>query len=407
MPSRGRGGRSPSTKKPPLPPEARQRSTGPRVARTATSPIPPAPNIVETIAAASGNTIDTANSPIPPAPNISTFTTAGGNSGGNNGPSESIIDATIGTTTTIGGGIATTDAIGGDRNNRWSILDDTSDTTTPLGGEIRPGGDSFNNDNNNNNDSVSHATTAIPHAPFNIDQFESIIHRAVDKAVNKAVAEAVDKAFTSSLTDTSSKGYRLVNKVFDDLLDHRKRREESSAQELRRYEANPEVYLKQMGDDDSDHASVTTPTVTRPPTPTVTTPTVTRPPTSLQQLLDDRQPGNSVNWAAIQSNITGAEDRIGDNSQYPNNSKNINAEKRIGDSNSHNAEDRIRDSNSQYDYRGNTNNSNNNTDNRQYNHRPGKVEDNYNSSHDSPNPLHTPQPLVDQQQSQSDPSHNG
>ena len=389
MPSRGRGGRSPSTKKPPLPPEARQRSTGPRVARTATSPIPPAPNIVETIAAASGNTIDTANSPIPPAPNISTFTTAGGNSGGNNGPSESIIDATIGTTTTIGGGIATTDAIGGDRNNRWSILDDTSDTTTPLGGEIRPGGDSFNNNNNNNNDSVSHATTAIPHAPFNIDQFESIIHRAVDKAVNKAVAEAVDKAFTSSLTDTSSKGYRLVNKVFDDLLDHRKRREESSAQELRRYEANPEVYLKQMGDDDSDHASVTTPTVTRPPTPTVTTPTVTRPPTSLQQLLDDRQPGNSVNWAAIQSNITGAEDRIGDNSQYPNNSKNINAEKRIGDSNSHNAEDRIRDSNSQYDYRGNTNNSNNNTDNRQYNHRPGKVEDNYNSSHDSPNPLHS------------------
>ena len=144
-----------------------------------------------------------------------------------------------------------------------------------------------------------------------------------------------------------------------------------------------------MGDDDSVHASVTTPTVTRPPTPTVTTPTVTRPPTSLQQLLDDRQPGNSVNWAAIQSNITGAEDRIGDNSQYPNNSKNINAEKRIGDSNSHNAEDRIGDSNSQYDYRGNTNNSNNNTDNRQYNHRPGKVEDNYNSSHDSANPLHS------------------
>ena len=47
MPSRGRGARSPS-----IPPEARPRSTGPTVARTATSPIPPAPNIVETIAAA-------------------------------------------------------------------------------------------------------------------------------------------------------------------------------------------------------------------------------------------------------------------------------------------------------------------------------------------------------------------
>jgi len=404
MPSRGRGARSPPKRKPPVPRQPRSQSTGPPAARTAPFPIPPAPNIEMNTAAEgdispSGITIDTANSPIPPAPNIRTIIAAGGD----NGPSGS----TIGSTNTIGGGIETTTAIDGDINVSGNIIDDTTDTTIPLGGGATSGGDHFNNNNNNNNDSVSHATTAIPHAPFNIDQFESIIHRAVDKAVNKAVAEAVDKAFTSSLTDTSSKGYRLVNKVFDDLLDHRKRREESSAQELRRYEANPEVYLKQMGDDDSDHASVTTPTVTRPPTPTVTTPTVTRPPTSLQQLLDDRQPGNSVNWAAIQSNITGAEDRIGDNSQYPNNSKNINAEKRIGDSNSHNAEDRIGDSNSQYDYRGNTNNSNNNTDNRQYNHRPGKVEDNYNSSHDSPNPLHTPQPLVDQQQSQSDPSHNG
>ena len=268
MPSRGRGGRSPSKRKPPLPPEARPRSTGPTVARTATSPIPPAPNIVETIAAddgdisPSGNTIGTATSPSPPAPNISTTTAGGGN-----GPSGSTIGATIGTTTTIGGCIATTTDIGGDSHNSGSIIDDTTDTTTPLGGENHPGGGTFDN-NNNNNDS---ATTAIPHTQFDSYLLESIIQRAVDKSV----AEAVDKAFTSSLTDASSKGYRLVNKVFDDLLDHRKRREESSKQELRRLQADPESYMKHL-DDDSTNASVNTPTVTRPPTPTATrSPTTT------------------------------------------------------------------------------------------------------------------------------------
>ena len=170
----------------------------------------------------SGNTIDTAHSPIPPAPNISTTTTAGGD----NGPSGSTIDATIGTTTTIGGGIATTTAIGGDINVSGNIIN-TTDTTTPLGGEANFSGDGFDNNNNINDDSISQATTAIPHPQFGIDQLESIIQRAV----KASVAKAVDKAFTSSLTDTSSKGYRLINKAFDDLLDTRRRREESSEQE--------------------------------------------------------------------------------------------------------------------------------------------------------------------------------
>ena len=253
----------------------------------------------------SGNTIDTAHSPIPPAPNISTTTTAGGD----NGPSGSTIDATIGTTTTIGGGIATTTAIGGDINVSGNIINDTTDTTTPLGGEANFSGDGFDNNNNINDDSISQATTAIPHPQFGIDQLESIIQRAV-KAL---VAKAVDKAFTSSLTDTSSKGYRLINKVFDDLLDTRRRWEESSEQEYRRFEADPDLYLRQL-DDDSVNASVTTPTVTHPPTPTVTTPTVTRPPTptvthsptttvtprtatttNLQRLMDNQRPGNSAN----------------------------------------------------------------------------------------------------------------
>jgi hypothetical protein len=109
------------------------------------------------------------------------------------------IEATVRTSTTIGGGIETTTATEGDIN----ISGDTTDTTTPLGGEINSGGDSFDNNNNINNDSISQATTAIPHTQFDSDLLESIIQRAV----NKSVAEAVDKAFTSSLTDTSSKGY--------------------------------------------------------------------------------------------------------------------------------------------------------------------------------------------------------
>ena len=355
MPSRGRGGRSPSKRKPPLPPEARPRSTGPTVARTATPPIPPAPNIVETIAAADGNisprgnTIDIANSPNPPAP-----TTVGGD----NGPSGSTISATIGTTTTIGGGIATTTAIGGDINASDNISDDTTGNTTPLGGEANSGGDSFDNNNNINNDSISQATTDTPHPQFGIDQLESIIQRAVDKAVDKSVAEAVDKAFTSTLTDISSKGYRLVNKVFDDLLDHRKRREESSKQEYRRYTANPESYFKD-DDDDSTNASVNTPTVTRPPTPTVTfspnttvTPR-TAPNTSLQQLMDNHRPGNSANWdathARVQTINTGAEAHIDspshNNQCLQRNHTDINAEDRIGNSKNNdnytNAKDRI------------------------------------------------------------------
>ena len=316
MPSHGRGGRSPTKRKPPLPREARPQSTGPPLARTATFPIPPAPNI-ETITAADGDnsprgsTIDTTNSPIPPAPNIRTTTAAGGD----NGPSGSTIEATVRRTNTIGGGIETTTAIEGDINISGSTIEDTTDTTTPLGGEINSGGDSFDNNNNINNDSISQATTAIPHTQFDINQLESIIQRAV----NKSVAEAVDKAFTSSLTDTSSKGYRLVNKVFDDLLDSRKRREESSEQEYRRFEADPELYLRQL-DDDSANASVTTPTVTRPPTPTVTrSPTTTVTPrtatnTSLQQLMDNQRPGNSANWdathACVQIINTDAEERI-------------------------------------------------------------------------------------------------
>jgi hypothetical protein len=193
MPSHGRGGRSPTKRKPPLPREARPRSTGPSLARNATFPIPPAPNI-ETITAADGDnsprgsTIDTANSPIPPAPNIRTTTATGGD----NGPSGSTIKATVGTTNTIGGGIETTTAIDRDINISGNTIEDT---TTPLGGEINPGGDSFDNNNNINNDSISQATTAIPHTQFDIDQLESIIQRAV----NKSVAEAVDKARPSPI----------------------------------------------------------------------------------------------------------------------------------------------------------------------------------------------------------------
>ena len=295
MPSRGRGGRSPSKRKPPLPPEARPRSTGPTVARTATSPIPPAPNIVETIAAAdgdispSGNTIDTAPSPIPPAPNISTITTAGGN----NGPSVDLVDDAD---TIVDGFTRVDDA---DTIVDRGLVDDADTIVDGLTrANDRPPPPSTTTP------SPPSTTTAIPHAPFNIDQLESIIQRAV----NKSVAEAVDKAFTSSLTDTSSKGYRLVNKVFDDLLDHRQRREESSKHEYRRYEADPEAYIKHL-DDDSTNASVNPPTVTRPPTPTVAfSPTTTVTPrtatnTGLQQLMDNQRPGNSANWAATHARV--------------------------------------------------------------------------------------------------------
>jgi len=101
-------------------------------------------------------------------------------------------------------------------------------------------------------------TTTISLTKVDSDKLESIIQRAVERSF----AEAVDKAFTSTLTNPSSKGYSLVTKVFDNLLDIQKKREESSDQEYRRYAADPNLYLRQM-DDDSVNASVTTPTVTR------------------------------------------------------------------------------------------------------------------------------------------------
>ena len=88
-------------------------------------------------------------------------------------------------------------------------------------------------------------------------------------------------------------------------------REESSEQEYRRFEADPELYLRQL-DDDSANASVTTPTVTRPPFTTVTPRTATN--TSLQQLMDNQRPGNSATWDATHARVqiinTGEEERI-------------------------------------------------------------------------------------------------
>jgi len=153
---------------------------------------------------------------------------------------------TVNRPTTIGGGIHP------DGNNNNNDDDHTTDSSTPLGGEINPGGGTFDNSNNNNDT----ATTTISLTKVDSDKLESIIQRAVERSF----AEAVDKAFTSTLTNPSSKGYSLVTKVFDNLLDIQKKREESSDQEYRRYAADPNLYLRQM-DDDSVNASVTTPTV--------------------------------------------------------------------------------------------------------------------------------------------------
>ena len=121
MPSHGRGGRSPPKRKPPLPQGTCPRSTGPPVARTATFPIPPAPNI-ETATAICGN----------------------------NSPSRNTVYATVKATTTIGGGIKTTAASEEDINN---TIEDTVDTSNTIGGEIHPDGNNNNNDDDDTTDS--------------------------------------------------------------------------------------------------------------------------------------------------------------------------------------------------------------------------------------------------------------
>ena len=97
--------------------------------------------------------------------------------------------------------------------------------------------------------------------------------------------------------------------------------------------------------------------------------------------MDNQRPGNSATWdaahARVQSNITGTEDRIGENiGPYPSNrNTHINAEERIGD-NSFNAEERIGDTN--------TRNAEYRSGDRQYNYRAETVGDasNWRGGHD-------------------------
>ena len=105
MPSHSRGARSPTKRQPPPSWGTRPQSTGPPVARTATPPIPPAPNIETTTAI-----------------------------GGEINPSGSTMEATFETTTTIGG---ESNPLDGDNNNNFYGNDPTPDPTTPLAGEIK------------------------------------------------------------------------------------------------------------------------------------------------------------------------------------------------------------------------------------------------------------------------------